>query len=562
MMRSFTSTISVLLLALAMRVDAAPAISRPRDLAQRDGSGASLSMSSEQVSLVRANMLSISNQSWEIGTAAEALTEWEWSSLSVFGGSGSFPPPSTLGVDNNASDVLAIAEKLIAIDIGLLNKKNPNTLPLINGDGAVGDPASIGNAVLLANWTRANLSDTRFATAASQQLEYLLTKAPRSSKGAISQRESEVQLWADFVYMAPPFIAYYGALQSGVNQSALLQIAYDQCRLYRDALFDGDKSLWRHIVYGSSEDANHWGTGNGWAAAGMLRVLETIGKSAATHTFDDQKTNLTIWINEILDGTWSYQKENGTLYNYIDDDMSFADTASTALLGSVTYRMATLTGNLTHVKAADKALKLIDDSVDSEGWLQGTVDPLTFNSPSAAGNHSPEAASASFSLSFISSRSPSARERIGLACACKATDTTSPIPLALPTTTTTTPDAAMFVMLIATFVAALVVLSLRIPAVWLSFIANDEPSDAHELGMALVATTQPNQLPKTPAESPTTADPPLILPPSAPDSSTTSRLDTFPQKLWEAAPLTPSPPQAGSLDSRPYIISSLHHRPN
>ena len=66
---------------------------------------------------------------------------------------------------------------------------------------------------------------------------------------------------ADFVYMAPPFIAYFGALQGGDGGQALLQIAYDQIRLYRDALFDADVSLWRHVALGSWEDSGHWATG-------------------------------------------------------------------------------------------------------------------------------------------------------------------------------------------------------------------------------------------------------------------------------------------------------------
>ncbi|KAI0069202.1 hypothetical protein BV25DRAFT_1791344 [Artomyces pyxidatus] len=49
----------------------------------------------------------------------------------------------------------------------------------------------------------------------------------------------------------------------------------------------------------------------------------------------------------------------------------------------------------------------------------------------------------------------------------------------------------MFVMILATLVAAFVLLCLRIPSVWLAFMAIDEPSDAHELGMALVATRNP-----------------------------------------------------------------------
>lgn len=84
------------------------------------------------------------------------------------------------------------------------------------------------------------------------------------------------------------------------------------------------------------------------------------------------------------------QHSNGTLFNYIDESNSFADTSSTALLAAVTYRMATLTGDTGHVSAADKAYNLIKASVDSNGWLRNTVDPETFNSPSLAGSHSPE----------------------------------------------------------------------------------------------------------------------------------------------------------------------------
>lgn len=86
------------------------------------------------------------------------------------------------------------------------------------------------------------------------------------------------------------------------------------------------------------------------------------------------------------------QHTNGTLFNYIDQDESstFADTSGTALLAAVTYRMATLTGDLTHISAADDAFDLIQASLSDEGWLQDTVDPLTFNSPSLPGVPSPE----------------------------------------------------------------------------------------------------------------------------------------------------------------------------
>ena len=61
---------------------------------------------------------------------------------------------------------------------------------------AAGDPASIGVAVLLANWTGAGAGDKLdYAGAARDQLEYLLEKVPRTSDGAISHRVESVQLW-------------------------------------------------------------------------------------------------------------------------------------------------------------------------------------------------------------------------------------------------------------------------------------------------------------------------------------------------------------------------------
>lgn len=91
--------------------------------------------------------------------------------------------------------------------------KSPDSPMLADGEGSVGDPASayfyllfvtnelscydlgLGVAVLMANWTRTNLTDMSLSTAASQQLDYLLNQAPRNTDGAISHRTDQVQLW-------------------------------------------------------------------------------------------------------------------------------------------------------------------------------------------------------------------------------------------------------------------------------------------------------------------------------------------------------------------------------
>ncbi|GJE84408.1 six-hairpin glycosidase [Phanerochaete sordida] len=333
---------------------------------------------------VEANMLQIATHSWELGTAAEALTELLAPSLSVFR-SAAFPPPTSVTpADGNTTAMMNIA-------VTTVKQKPMNSMTLIDGDGAVGDPASLGVAVLLANWTRSDPADQSFAQAARSQLAYLTTVAPRTSDGAISHRASEVQLWADFVYMAPPFIAYFGALAGGSSETTLLQLAYDQCRLYRNYLRD-DNGLWKHIVLGdqASQDFRHWGTGNAWAAAGMMRVLQTIMHSNQARQFDAQQADLTAWITEILAATWQHQQPSGTLTNVIDDSTTFPDSSSTALLAAVTYRLAVLTADYSLVAPANRALNYIRQNVNGDGWLLNTVDPETFNTPSKPGEYSPE----------------------------------------------------------------------------------------------------------------------------------------------------------------------------
>jgi rhamnogalacturonyl hydrolase YesR len=286
-------------------------------------------------------------------------------------------PPGPLAAGTNIGNLYAITDKVIQM-------KDPNSRTFVV-DGAVGDPASLGVPMLFANWTGAKGGD--YATAINQQLDYLLHDAPRSDDGAISHRSDVVQLWADFIYMAPPFIAYYGAL---ARDSTLLETAYNQIALYHSALSPASDNspLWRHVVGGAWEDPVHWATGNAWVAAGILRVLETIARSSFQPSFTDQQTQLVVWAYNITSAAWSYQQTNGTLLNVLDDPASFADSSSTALMAAVTYRLASIIPQAIRlVPYADKARKLIGASIDANGWLTQVVDPYAFSKP---GTTSPE----------------------------------------------------------------------------------------------------------------------------------------------------------------------------
>lgn len=100
--------------------------------------------------------------------------------------------------------------------------------------------------------------------------------------------------------MVPPFLAYYGVVTQ--NQS-MVEEAYTQVKLYRTYLRGTSKSsdvLWKHIVMGTGiQDDGFWSTGNGWAAAGMLRVLGTIKNSQYASAMKNEQKDLGNWINEI-----------------------------------------------------------------------------------------------------------------------------------------------------------------------------------------------------------------------------------------------------------------------
>ena len=127
--------------------------------------------------------------------------------------------------------------------------------------------------------------------------------------------------------MVPPFLAYYGVMTK--NKSAVAE-SYNQIRLYRQYLRDPSAdNLWKHMAFGTNQDTGHWSTGaplfkpsicrsvsssscfapctgNGWAAAGMIRVLGTIKNSQYAGSFKSEQKDLISWVLEIQDGMYQY----------------------------------------------------------------------------------------------------------------------------------------------------------------------------------------------------------------------------------------------------------------
>ncbi|KAI0776995.1 Six-hairpin glycosidase-like protein [Trametes elegans] len=352
-------------------------------------------LTDDQLEGVKARLAEGATHSWEIGTRAEALIEADTPTYSVLNNT-SLPPPQGQA-PSSLDQVISIARSVVSAR-AKSNIQGPQPLIDANG-GAAGDPPSIGVAVLLANWTGAGAGDGHdYAGAAADQLQFILETVPKTSDGAISHRTEQVQLWSDFVYMVPPFLAYYGVL---TKNETLIQEAYDQCRLYRQYLVDDDAGgMWKHIVLGQNTDDGHWSTGNGWAAAGMLRVLGTIQHSDYSKHFKKQAKDLTNWVSEIHDGIYPHLRTNGLFGNYADDSASFDDASSAAILASSVYRLALLSGIHTHLPDAERSRKALSAPASgsasssptlahftSDMWLTPVVNPNSFGQE---GSKSPE----------------------------------------------------------------------------------------------------------------------------------------------------------------------------
>lgn len=350
-------------------------------------------LTEDQTSDVISRLAQSAMQPWELGTRAQALLEHDVRQFSVF--SLTIPPSS---IPSNTTSAIA---PVFSIATGVVKNRTESNgnftgpQPLVT-DSSAGDPASIGPAVLLANWT--NLGDgVDYAGAALDQLNFLYDKVPHTSDGAISHRTDVLQLWSDFVYMAPPFLAYYGLL---TNNQTLLTDAYTQISLYRKYLRDTTaNNLWQHIVLGNgsevANDPGHWSTGNAWAAAGMLRVLATIQASPFSSDMSSQQNDLGDWVSEIHDAMYPHLNTTVNLfYNYADDINTFLDAASTALLASTVYRLSLLRSVHTHLPTAEKCRKTLFSSnssglmhFSSDGWLTPVVNPDSFGNQ---GSDSPE----------------------------------------------------------------------------------------------------------------------------------------------------------------------------
>jgi rhamnogalacturonyl hydrolase YesR len=296
---------------------------------------------SEKIEKVKRAMLSMQRYAWEQGVAAQAMLEsgeTEW--------------------------VILMAKDAV------LRQLDDGRLAVVSSNQGVTDPAANGEAVFFAAKTT---GDSTLQRGAEKMLDYLLTKAPKTKEGTLHHIAHKPQVWVDSMYMAPPFIAVAGRPDEAVKQ----------IEGFRKLLWNPEKKLFSQIWDDGLNDfyrKDFWGVGNGWAAAGMARVIKALPQQMAR-----EKKRLVSYVREVIDGCLAYQRPDGLFHDVIDNPKTFIETNLSQMLAYSIYRG--IQGrwlDVSYRKHADRMRKAAHQKVDKYGLVQDVCGAPNFESAGTA----------------------------------------------------------------------------------------------------------------------------------------------------------------------------------
>jgi len=281
----------------------------------------------EKLEKVKLAMLSMQRHSWEQGVAMQAL--WE------------------LG-DEEGAIRLAIE--------AAYREHGDGRVASIGDMVAQTDPSACGEVLL---WAAKKTQMEVLKTAADKLLDFNLKKAPRSADGILYHMNYDQSFWVDSIYMLPPFLAAAGHYDEAVQQIAG----------YWDALFIEEKGMLGHRYDVGKQVFQRdaiWATGNGWALAGIARVIDLLPES-----YMDVKVELTAKALTLVGGFMTFLREDKLVHDVLDDQSSHVDGAGALLFAYGVYR-GIVTGWLSPEmkELADRCVDAVSENVDIYGFVR------------------------------------------------------------------------------------------------------------------------------------------------------------------------------------------------
>ena len=231
--------------------------------------------------------------------------------------------------------------------------------------GGPTDPAMGGVAYAkAAEWT----GDLEMKQAVAGLLEWIRFKSPRSADGIVYHVFEGPEMWSDGFNNAPPFLA-----AMGFYDEALKQIEG-----FKQRLWNPQKKLVAHVWDEGKhqlKDANFWGGGNGWAAAGLARVIRSLPRDRRK-----DREHLAAFAKEIIDGCLAHQRADGLFHDVVDKPETFVETDLAQMLAFATYEGVTAgwlpAGYHAH---ADRMRAVARLKMDAFGYVQGACGAPNFD---------------------------------------------------------------------------------------------------------------------------------------------------------------------------------------
>lgn len=215
----------------------------------------------------------------------------------------------------------------------------------IGNSTASTDPCAVGEALIVAAEA---IGDSWLHQAKEKLLDWALNRAPRNADGIVYHFDDSREIWVDSCYMLPPFLAAAGCYEESLKQ----------LNGYWHILLDKSKNLLSHRWDDATQSyprRDVWGVGNGWAAAGMIRVRGMLPDS-----FSAEKEVLENRIRTLLSAAYRYQRQDGAFHDVLDNPAAFREINCGQMFAYTVYRGA------------------------AEGWLEERWLPLAEKSREAA----------------------------------------------------------------------------------------------------------------------------------------------------------------------------------
>ena len=235
---------------------------------------------------------------------------------------------------------------------------------------AVTDPCAAGEPLIYAY---EQTKDPVFKESYEKMLHWAMVTAPRNADGIVYHLDNSPQMWVDSFDMLPPFLVRAGEYDEALKQA----------NGYWKLLFQPEKNLLSHIWHDGEQrfirDAV-WGVGNGWAMAGMTRVIALLPERYAA-----EKKLLAERIDTLLKAALKLQRPDGLFHDVLDDPNSFVETNFAQMAAYTIYR-GVKGGWLdeAYLEKADKMRNAAWEKLDSYGLVQGVCGAPTFDKPGVA----------------------------------------------------------------------------------------------------------------------------------------------------------------------------------